>query len=45
MSNVIAKDSNSLNVAQPHGWGPHPLVWASMGCLVFWWTVISALHP
>ncbi len=45
MSDVINKDSYDLNVARPHGWAPHPLVWAAIGCLAFWWAVISALRP
>ncbi len=45
MSDVIGSNSNALNVERRPGWAPHPLVWATMGCLAFWWTVISALHP
>jgi hypothetical protein len=44
MSDVVSKDSNALNTARSHGWAPHPLVWATIGCLAFWWMVISAVH-
>lgn len=44
MSDIASKDLNNLNPARSRGWSPHPLVWATMGCLAFWWAVISALH-